>query len=119
MANNKGVESIKRELQKTIVDYVETEYFGKTPLLRKRCDDELRFSSTLFQEPYFEATPSYEVSKGGACVLRDSAKRKRVFGVHGQRQTRCLRIPLFAPDRCAGSILAQERHPCLNGNGLW
>lgn len=65
MANNKGVESIKRELKKTIVDYVETEYFGKTPLLRKRCDDELRFSSTLFQEPYFEATPSYEVSKGG------------------------------------------------------
>ncbi len=65
MANKKGVEFIKRELKKTIVDYVETEYFGKTPLLRKRCDDELRFGNALFQEPYFEATPSYEVAKGG------------------------------------------------------
>lgn len=27
MIDGKGVESIKRELKKTIVDYVETEYF--------------------------------------------------------------------------------------------
>ena len=65
MTDNRGVESIKRELKKTIVDYVETEYFGKSPSLRKRCDDELRFSNTLFQEPYFEATPSYEVAHEG------------------------------------------------------
>lgn len=65
MADSKGIESIKNELKKTIVDYVETEYFGKTPMLRQRCDDELRFSNTLFQEPYFEATPSYEISAGG------------------------------------------------------
>lgn len=65
MIDGKGVESIKRELKKTIVDYVETEYFGKTPALRKRCDDELRFSNTLFQEPYFEATPAYEIAKNG------------------------------------------------------
>ena len=65
MAENHGVESIKRELKKTIVDYIETEYFGKTAELRRRCDDELRFSNTLFQEPYFEATPAYEVATDG------------------------------------------------------
>ena len=65
MAENHGVESIRRELKKTIVDYIETEYFGKTSDLRKRCDDELRFSNTLFQEPYFEATPAYEVAIDG------------------------------------------------------
>ena len=65
MAENHGVESIKRELKKTIVDYIETEYFGKTAELRKRCDDELRFTNTLFQEPYFEATPAYEISPDG------------------------------------------------------
>ena len=65
MTENRGVESIKRELKKTIVDYVETEYFGKTTDLRRRCDDELRFSNTLFQEPYFEATPAYEIVAGG------------------------------------------------------
>lgn len=65
MAENQGVESVKRELKKTIVDYVETEYFGKTTLLRARCDDELRNSNALFQEPYFEATPAYEVAEDG------------------------------------------------------
>ena len=65
MTENHGVESIKRELKKTIVDYIETEYFGKTADLLRRCDDELRYSNTLFQEPYFEATPAYEVAVGG------------------------------------------------------
>lgn len=65
MTDSKGVESIKRELKKTIVDYVETEYFGKTPLLRKRIDSELRFSNALFQEPYYEATPSYVIAREG------------------------------------------------------
>lgn len=76
MENSKGVESIKRELKKTIVDYVETEYFGKTPALRRRCDEEIRFSNTLFQEPYFEATPSYEVAGGGlaSAQIPDAAK---------------------------------------------
>jgi ATP-dependent helicase YprA (DUF1998 family) len=65
MAENRGVEFIKRELKKTIVDYVETEYFGKTPALRMRCGDELRHGKALFQEPYFEATPSYKLAEGG------------------------------------------------------
>jgi ATP-dependent helicase YprA (DUF1998 family) len=64
-----GVESIKRELKKTIVDYVETEYFGKTDELRNRVDAELRKDGSLFQEPYFEATPAYSVAEDG---LRDS-----------------------------------------------
>lgn len=68
MTDSKGVESIKRELKKTIVDYVETEYFGKTASLRKRCDDELRFSNTLFQEPYFESTPAYEIANNGLAL---------------------------------------------------
>lgn len=65
MSELRGVEAVKQELKKTIVDYVETEYFGKTSALRMRCDDELRNSTTLFQEPYYEATPAYEVSSEG------------------------------------------------------
>lgn len=60
-----GVEGIRRELKRTIVDYIETEYFGKMPELRERCDEELRGGTTLFQEPYFEAAPSYMVAQGG------------------------------------------------------
>ena len=69
MSVENGVESIRRELKKTIVDYVETEYFGKTDELRNRVDAELRKDGTLFQEPYFEATPSYAVVRDG---LQDS-----------------------------------------------
>lgn len=70
MSELHSVETIKYELKKTIVDYIETEYFGKTPALRARCDDELRNSDTLFQEPYYEATPAYETSFEGLSQAR-------------------------------------------------
>ena len=72
-----GVESIRRELKKTIVDYVETEYFGKTDELRARVDKELREDGVLFQEPYFEATPSYSIAEDGIrrCAIPDKAKK--------------------------------------------
>lgn len=72
-----GVESIRRELKKTIVDYVETEYFGKTDELRARVDKELRKDGVLFQEPYFEATPSYSIAEDGikSCAIPDKAKK--------------------------------------------
>lgn len=65
MSNGLGVEGVKRELKRTIVDYIETEYFGKIPELRERCDEQLSDSTTLFQEPYFEATPAYRVAEDG------------------------------------------------------
>lgn len=72
-----GVESIRRELKKTIVDYVETEYFGKTDELRNRVDAQLREDGCLFQEPYFEATPAYAVAQDGlnVCNIPELAKR--------------------------------------------
>ena len=60
-----GVEAVKRELKKTIVDYVKTEYFGKAPELLARCNEELEADGVLFQEPYFEATPAYEIALDG------------------------------------------------------
>lgn len=60
-----GTEHVRAELKKTIVDYIETEYFGKTPALRQRIDFELRNESALFQEPYYEAAPAYKISVGG------------------------------------------------------
>lgn len=71
-----GVESIRRELKKTIVDYIETEYFGKTDELRCRVDTELSRDGALFQEPYFEATPAYAVAQEGlgGCDIPASAK---------------------------------------------
>lgn len=71
MSDVQGVEMVRAELKKTIVDYIETEYFGKTPELRARCDQELRHTNALFQEPYYEAAPSYEQSLegiGSACI---------------------------------------------------
>ncbi len=77
MRAENNVELIGRELKKTIVDYVETEYFGKTDALRNRIDGELRKDGTLFQEPYFEATPSYLVAQNGLGEARIPAPAKR------------------------------------------
>lgn len=65
MAATQSVEHLQRELKKTVVDYIETEYFGKSPELRERCDDELRSTTLLFQNPYFEATPAYSTVSNG------------------------------------------------------
>lgn len=59
------VQGTGNEIRKTFVDYIESEYFGKTPELRSRCDKTLRDIGTLFQTPYLEATPSYLVLKDG------------------------------------------------------
>lgn len=77
MSEIHGVEMVKHELKKTIVDYIETEYFGKTPELRARCDDELRGSTTLFQEPYYEATPAYETFASGISRARIPSGARR------------------------------------------
>lgn len=87
MSAANSVESIRRELKKTIVDYIETEYFGKTDALRNRIDAELREDGTLFQEPYFEATPSYLIAENGLEEARvpESAKRSLLSMAKAER----------------------------------
>lgn len=77
MAATQSVEYLQRELKKTVVDYIETEYFGKSPELRERCDDELRNTTLLFQNPYFEATPAYSTVSNGISnsLIPPAAKR--------------------------------------------
>ena len=75
MLADSSVETIRRELKKTIVDYIETEYFGKTDELRARVDAELQRDGVLFQKPYFEATPAYVVAQDGLrdCGIQNAA----------------------------------------------
>ncbi len=77
MPADNSVETIRRELKKTIVDYIETEYFGKTDELRTRVDAELQRDGALFQKPYFEATPAYVVAQDGLhdCKIPSAAKK--------------------------------------------
>ena len=77
MLADSSVETIRRELKKTIVDYIETEYFGKTDELRARVDAELQRDGVLFQKPYFEATPAYVVAQDGLrdCGIPNAAKK--------------------------------------------
>lgn len=65
MSGQSSLVGIRDEIKQTIVNYIETEYFGKTPALRQRCADELRQTGVLFQEPYLEATPAYSVAENG------------------------------------------------------
>ena len=65
MSGQRSIIETKAALAQTITDYIETEYFGKTPELMACCHDELSSTGTLFQEPYLEATPAYKVCPAG------------------------------------------------------
>lgn len=76
MSNHGGVGYISEKIEQTLVDYIETEYLGKTPELLAACAKALRSRGTIFQDPYFEATPEYGQVKDGirTADLPDGAK---------------------------------------------
>lgn len=90
MSHQYTIQGTGDEIRKTIVNYIETEYFGKTPELRARCEEKLSSIGTLFQTPYLEATPSYAVAVDGlarcncpndvkACLQSMIASKRGVF----------------------------------------
>lgn len=60
-----GVHSIHNALKKRLIDYIRAQYLGENSLLLNACDDVFQNKGVLFQEPYIEANPSYEVVENG------------------------------------------------------
>lgn len=77
MSTQRSIKTTAESLSKRIVDYIKTEYFGKSPELLACCDEALSQPGMLFQTPYLEATPSYKIdSKGLAEANLPDAARK-------------------------------------------
>ena len=65
MSTQRSIKTTAESLSKRIVDYIKTEYFGKSPELLACCDEALSQPGMLFQTPYLEATPSYKIDSKG------------------------------------------------------
>ena len=65
-----GTREIEERLHERLREYIETEYFGKTPQVMKAVDPYLRETGAIFQKPYYEATPAYKVDRDGLAGAR-------------------------------------------------
>ena len=65
-----------RRLCKELADYIRTQYFGKSPILRHAVEEQLNAQGVLYQEPYIESSPAYctEVHGIAAAELPDWMK---------------------------------------------
>lgn len=60
-----SIADAEKAISNRLIEYIETEYFGKTRELLSRCKETLAAPGTLFQKPYLEATKAYQLSEGG------------------------------------------------------
>lgn len=65
-----------RLLCRELADYIRTQYFGKSPILRHAVEEQLNAQGVLYQEPYIESSPAYctEVHGIAAAELPDWMK---------------------------------------------
>ena len=63
-------------LCRELADYIRTQYFGKSPILRHAVEEQLNAQGVLYQEPYIESSPAYctEVHGIAAAELPDWMK---------------------------------------------
>lgn len=65
MVVQRGITSTEIRLSQRIIQYIETEYLGKTPELLAECKQNLEKPGVLYQHPYLETTPSYKIASAG------------------------------------------------------
>ncbi len=60
-----GVKCTHDALKKKLIDYVKAQYLGESRLLHAACEGAINDEGVLYQEPYIEANPAYEVCENG------------------------------------------------------
>ncbi len=62
MSTQRSIKATADGISNKILNYIKTEYFGKSPELLAKCDEDLSRPGMIFQQPYLEATPAYKIS---------------------------------------------------------
>lgn len=57
--------TIQKTLLTELANYIETQYFGKTPLLLSALSERLKEKNLLYKEPYIESSPAYKTVANG------------------------------------------------------
>ena len=60
-----GIRKTHKRLKAKLIDYIKAQYFAENELLLKATDELLNKRGVLFQEPFVEATKSYEIISDG------------------------------------------------------
>lgn len=60
-----GIESTHKALQDRLIEYINSQYFGASPLLQNAFSKRLREEGTIYQAPYIEANAAYAVAVNG------------------------------------------------------
>ena len=55
-----GANTIQKTLLTELVNYIKTQYFGKTPILLSALSERLQEKDLLYKEPYIESSPAYK-----------------------------------------------------------
>ncbi len=58
MAN--GANGVHLQLRHALENYIKSQYFGKSPILRAAIEDKLDQEGVLYQKPYIESSPAYK-----------------------------------------------------------
>jgi len=60
-----GVRSTHEALKSKLIDYIKSQYLGDNKLLLDVCKSKIEQEGVLYQEPFIEANPAYEVVENG------------------------------------------------------
>ena len=71
--------SVHRLLRMDLEDYIRTQYFGKSVLLRRAVEGQLDQKGVLYQEPYIESSPAYRTEPRGIGAAELPAWMKEYF----------------------------------------
>lgn len=71
--------SVHRLLRTELEDYISTQYFGKSALLRRAVEEQLDQEGVLYQEPYIESSPAYRTEARGISAADLPAWMKEYF----------------------------------------
>jgi ATP-dependent helicase YprA (DUF1998 family) len=65
MTASYGIQNTHKELLDKLKNYIQSQYFGLNNLLLEAGTDLLEKENTLYQDPYLESNPAYQINKNG------------------------------------------------------
>ena len=76
---NKGAHHMHEQLCSSLVDYLGSQYLGRSEILFDACQEQMRKPGNLFSEPYIESSPAYATVEDGIAKSRVLPEHIRHF----------------------------------------
>ena len=77
--NRYGVSKIHNAIKDKLIDYIKAQYLSENQLLIEACEEDINKKGFLYQEPFIEANPAYEVVDDGIIKANIPNDAKKVL----------------------------------------